>query len=70
MEACSSSSPASTLPLADLDNAYVWVALIVTLGFGAIGFADDYPPAARARGSAARDSVSNGGRLDRRHRSR
>ncbi len=27
---------------ADLTNAYVWIALLVTVGFGAIGFVDDY----------------------------
>jgi len=27
---------------ADLSNQYVWVVLLVTLGFGAVGFADDY----------------------------
>ncbi len=32
----------STLLWADLSNAYVWAVLAVTLGFGAIGFADDY----------------------------
>jgi phospho-N-acetylmuramoyl-pentapeptide-transferase len=32
----------STLLWADLSNAYVWAVLTVTLGFGAIGFADDY----------------------------
>lgn len=32
----------STLLWADLSNAYVWIVLLVTLGFGAIGFADDY----------------------------
>jgi phospho-N-acetylmuramoyl-pentapeptide-transferase len=32
----------STLLWADLSNAYVWVALLVTLGFGLIGFTDDY----------------------------
>ncbi len=31
-----------TLLWADLTNAYVWSVLLVTLGFGAIGFADDY----------------------------
>jgi phospho-N-acetylmuramoyl-pentapeptide-transferase len=31
-----------TLLLADLHNRYVWTALVVTLGYGAIGFADDY----------------------------
>ena len=32
----------STLLWADLTNDYVWIVLLVTLGFGAIGFADDY----------------------------
>ena len=32
----------STLLWARLDNGYVWMVLGVTLGFGAIGFADDY----------------------------
>ena len=32
----------ATLLLADLSNPYVWLALGVTVGFGAIGFADDY----------------------------
>jgi phospho-N-acetylmuramoyl-pentapeptide-transferase len=32
----------STLLWADLTNAYVWVVLVVTLGFGALGFIDDY----------------------------
>ena len=32
----------STLLWADLSNNYVWSVLFVTLGFGAIGFADDY----------------------------
>ena len=32
----------STLLWADLSNRFVWVVLIVTLGFGAIGWADDY----------------------------
>ena len=32
----------STLLWADLDNRYVWVVLIVTFLFGAIGFLDDY----------------------------
>src|SRR5271155_4706564 len=32
----------STLIWADLANPYVWVALGVTVGFGAIGFFDDY----------------------------
>ncbi len=32
----------STLLWADLRNHYVWVALLTTLGFGAIGWVDDY----------------------------
>ena len=32
----------STLLWARLDNPYVWIVLLVTVGFGAIGFADDY----------------------------
>ena len=31
-----------TLLWADLRNSYIWATLLVTLGFGAIGFADDY----------------------------
>ncbi|NQD37011.1 phospho-N-acetylmuramoyl-pentapeptide-transferase [Permianibacter sp. IMCC34836] len=32
----------STLLWANLNNRFVWVVLLVTLGFGAVGFADDY----------------------------
>jgi phospho-N-acetylmuramoyl-pentapeptide-transferase len=32
----------STLLWADLSNGYVWVALCVTIGYGVIGFLDDY----------------------------
>lgn len=32
----------STLLWADLENRYVWVVLLVTLGHGAIGFVDDF----------------------------
>ena len=32
----------ATLLWGDLENGFVWVVLIVTLGFGLIGFADDY----------------------------
>ena len=32
----------STLLWADLTNGYVWALLLITVGFGAIGFADDY----------------------------
>jgi len=32
----------ATLLWADLTNPFVWVALIVTIGYGGIGFCDDY----------------------------
>ena len=32
----------STVLWADLSNRYVWIVLAVTLGFGAVGFYDDY----------------------------
>lgn len=32
----------STLLWADLTNAYVWIVLLVTVGYGIIGFTDDY----------------------------
>ena len=32
----------STLLWADLSNRFIWPVLIVTLGFGAVGWADDY----------------------------
>ncbi len=32
----------ATLLWADLGNPYVWVVLLLTLGFGAVGFIDDY----------------------------
>ncbi|PVA11956.1 phospho-N-acetylmuramoyl-pentapeptide-transferase [Pelagivirga sediminicola] len=32
----------STLLWARLDNAFIWIVLFVTMGFAAIGFADDY----------------------------
>ncbi|KPK33070.1 MAG: phospho-N-acetylmuramoyl-pentapeptide-transferase [Betaproteobacteria bacterium SG8_40] len=32
----------TTLLWADLSNRYVWVVLVVTIGFGAIGWVDDY----------------------------
>ncbi len=32
----------STLLWARLDNPYIWIVLLVTIAFGAIGFADDY----------------------------
>ncbi len=37
----------STLLWADLQNQFVWLALTVTVAFGAIGFADDYAKVAK-----------------------
>lgn len=37
-----SASVLPTLFWADLTNAYVWIAVIATTAFGAVGFADDY----------------------------
>jgi len=31
-----------TLLWADLSNPYIWIAVLATIGFGAVGFADDY----------------------------
>jgi phospho-N-acetylmuramoyl-pentapeptide-transferase len=46
----------TTLLWADLTNKYVWVVLIITLGFGAIGWIDDYRKVVRRdpRGMSAR----------------
>ena len=59
----------ATLLWADLPNGYVWVVLLITLGFGGIGFVDDYLKltGARAAGCAAAPSCSaRPGRPDRR----
>ena len=55
----------STLLWADLRNGYVWAVLLLTLGYGALGFADDYIKLAQAsnfRGlSGARQADRAGG---------
>ena len=38
----------ATLLWADLTNPFVWAVLLVTIGFGAVGFADDYLKVSRA----------------------
>ncbi|MCP4329391.1 MAG: phospho-N-acetylmuramoyl-pentapeptide-transferase [Alphaproteobacteria bacterium] len=50
----------STLLWADLTNPFVWIVLTVTVGFGAIGFADDYLKVTRSssRGVPARIKFS------------
>jgi len=49
----------ATLLLADLTNAYVWVVVITTLGFGVIGFVDDYRKVAlgNSKGLAGRTKL-------------
>ena len=49
-----------TLLWADLDSRYVWLAILVTLGFGAIGFVDDFLKLRRKknRGLSARVKFS------------
>lgn len=49
----------STLLWADLSNLYVWAVLFVTLGYGAIGFYDDYLKVTRAsvRGFSGRSRL-------------
>ena len=44
----------STLLWADLSNRFVWVVLVMTLAFGAIGWLDDFRKLSRGRGMAAR----------------
>ncbi len=48
---------AATLLWADLGNHYVWLALVTTLAFGAIGFLDDYRKIVRknSKGLSARE---------------
>ena len=47
----------STVLWADLSNAYVWVVLLVTVGFGAVGFADDYLKLARNNSKGLRGRI-------------
>jgi len=50
---------ASTLLWADLRNGYVWAVLLLTLGYGAIGFIDDYLKLSRrnTKGVSARGKL-------------
>lgn len=49
----------STLLWADLTNGYIWVCLAVTLGFGAVGFYDDFKKVTKA----SHDGLSGKARL-------
>jgi phospho-N-acetylmuramoyl-pentapeptide-transferase len=44
----------STILWGDLTNGYVWVALLVTVGFGAVGFVDDYLKLTKRGGMSGR----------------
>ncbi len=44
----------STLLWADLRNGYVWAVLLLTLGYGALGFADDYLKLSKAQSRPVR----------------
>ncbi len=52
-------SVGSTLLWADLRNSYVWAVLFCTLGYGAVGFADDYLKLSRrnTKGVSARGKL-------------
>jgi phospho-N-acetylmuramoyl-pentapeptide-transferase len=50
----------STLLWADTANHYVWVVLLVTMGFGAVGFVDDFLKVTRQHHSGLRGTVKLG----------
>jgi len=52
-----------TLLWADLTNPYVWIAVLSTLAFGAIGFADDYLKMTRRNHHGLRPRYKLGGQL-------
>ena len=49
-----------TLLWADLTNVYVWIAVLTTAAFGAIGFADDYLKIVRAIASRPAAPLQDG----------
>jgi hypothetical protein len=55
----------STLLWARLDNGYVWIVLLVTVGFGLIGFADDYAKVRRATQGGVGPGAAGAGVPDR-----
>ena len=60
----------ATLLWANLTNAYVWVVLFVTLGFGLVGLYDDYLKVSRSSssgGSRPRSGSASSASLPRRH---
>lgn len=53
----------SVLLWANLSNAYVWVIIFVTVGFGAIGFADDYSKVVTRRKDGGRGGMRGSSKL-------
>ena len=52
-----------TLLWADLTNAYIWIAVLSTLAFGAIGFADDYLKITRRNHHGLLPRYKSGGQI-------
>ncbi len=52
-----------TLLWADLTNAYIWIAVLATLAFGAIGFADDYLKVTRRNHHGLLPRYKSGGQI-------
>ena len=52
-----------TLLWADLTNAYIWIAVLSTLAFGAIGFADDYLKITRRNHHGLLPRYKSGGQM-------
>ena len=50
-----------TLLWADLTNVYIWIAVLATAAFGAIGFVDDYLKITRRSHRRARAPLQAGG---------
>jgi phospho-N-acetylmuramoyl-pentapeptide-transferase len=57
------SSIGPTLLWADLTNAYIWIAVLATLGFGAVGFTDDYLKITRRSHHGLRPRYKMGGQI-------
>ncbi len=47
----------STVLWADITNGYVWVVMLVTIGFGAVGFVDDYLKLSRRNSKGLRGRI-------------
>jgi phospho-N-acetylmuramoyl-pentapeptide-transferase len=58
-----SSALIPTLLWADLQNPYVWIAVLSTLGFGAVGFVDDYLKIVRRSHHGLRPRYKMGGQI-------